>query len=63
MHFVGLTYRQDAQCQFPVFVVFVFQKIHHMKYRRIELKIYGDFLCDGRHQKTEGAPGGPQAGA
>ena len=27
MHFVGLTYWQDAQCQFPVFAVFVFQKI------------------------------------
>ena len=59
MHFVGLTYWQDAQCQFPVFVI---QEIHHRKYRRIELKIYGDYLCDGRHQKTEGGPGGPPRG-
>ena len=41
------------------FCCFVFQKIHHRKYRQIKLKIYGDCLCDGRHQKTEGAPGGP----
>ena len=47
---------------FLFFAIFVFQKIHHRKYRRIELKIYGDFLFDGRYQKTEGGPGGPPRG-
>ena len=27
MHFVGLTYWQDAQCQFPVFVLILLQKV------------------------------------
>ena len=58
MNFIGLTYWQDAKCQFPVFAIFVFQKSHNKKYRRIALKIYGDFLCDGRHPWTKGRPGG-----
>ena len=62
MHFVGLTYWQDAKCQFPVIAVFVFQKSHNRKYRRIALKIYGEFLCKIRHHHVEGQPGGPPRG-
>ena len=62
MHFVGLTYRQDAQCQFPVSACFVFKKVHHRKYRRNYLEIYGDFLCEGIHLKTKGEPEGPPTG-
>ena len=40
MHFVGLTYRQDAQCQFPVFVA----ESYFWKYSRNWTKIYDDFL-------------------
>ena len=59
MHFVGLTCWQDAKCQFPIFVGFLFQKIYFWKYSRNWTKIYAEFLLDGRHQDTKGHPWGP----
>ena len=45
MHFFGLTYWQDAQCQFPVFTVFVFQKFTSENILGIGRKFTGIILC------------------
>ena len=62
MHFVGLTYWQDAQCQFPVFAIFFISEIYFWKYSRNWTEIYGKFLFARRHLRTRGRPGGPPTG-
>ena len=54
-HFIVLTYWQDAQCQFPVFCYFVFQKILFGKSPQNWLKIYGITFMKTRRRSPEGS--------
>ena len=53
-----------TRCPVPVscFCCFCISEIYFWKYSRNWTKIYGDFLCEGRHQKTKGQPWGPPTG-
>ena len=43
-HFIELTYWQDAQCQFPVFVMFLLQKVTSENILGIGRKFTGIFF-------------------
>ena len=53
-----------TRCQVPVpyFCCFSISEKSQHEISSDCLKIYGDFLCDGRHQRTKGRPGGPPRG-
>ena len=64
MHFVGLTYWQDAQCQFPVYVQILLQKVTSGNILGIGRKFMGIFYWINDDRSQKGGPGGsPQVTA
>ena len=57
MHFVGLTYWQDAQCQFPVFVLILLQKVTSGNILGIGRKFTMIFYWRNKDQSQKGDPG------
>ena len=62
MHFVGLTYWQDVQCQFPVFAVFLFQKFTSGNILGSRWKFTGNFYLPTMKYQSEGEPEGRPTG-
>ena len=54
MHFGGLTYWQDVQCQFPVFVVFLLQKVTSENILGIGQKFMGIFYWRNEDRSQKG---------
>ena len=61
MHFIGLTYWQDAKCQFPVCAVFLFQKFTSGNILGTRWKFWRIFYLPRRSTRLkESWRGGPQ---
>ena len=58
MHFVRLTYWQDAQCQFPVFLLILLQKVTFENILGIGRKFTMIFYWINKDRSEKGDPGG-----